>query len=197
MHRFWDERYAEEGVYGREPGPFWVEQLALCKGNRVLLPCEGEGRNAVWAAQHGWKVDAFDGSRVAVETCKRWASAAGVEVQAFHSDAFEFTGHADGYDVVGLFYAHMPPDLRADFHARAARWLKPGGTLILEGFNPQQINRDSGGPSNPEMLFSESMLRSDFSNLAIQHLATRLVELNEGPYHQGPAEIIRMVASRS
>ena len=38
---------------------------------------------------------------------------------------------------------------------------------------------------------------SDFSNLAIHHLATRLVELNEGPYHQGPAEIIRMVASRS
>jgi hypothetical protein len=91
----------------------------------------------------------------------------------------------------------MPPDLRADFHARAVQWLRPGGTLILEGFNPLQINLHSGGPKDPAMLFSESMLRADFSNLAIHHLATSNVELNEGPYHQGPAEIIRMAASKT
>jgi 2-polyprenyl-3-methyl-5-hydroxy-6-metoxy-1,4-benzoquinol methylase len=200
MHRFWDERYQEEGVYGKNPNPFWADQLSrlspTAEHNRVLLPCEGEGRNAVWAAAQGWDVDAFDGSSVAVATCQRWASEAGVEVHAAQSDALAFEGRSGGYDVVGLFYAHMPAGMRAEFHQRAVDWLRPGGTLILEGFEPRQLGLDSGGPKDPAMLFTPEMLGADFGALTILKNETSAVVLDEGPYHQGPAHIIQFTAQK-
>ncbi len=196
MHRFWDERYEEEGVYGFEPTPFWAQQLAECPGTHVLLPCEGEGRNALWAAKTGWQVAAFDGSHVATATCLRWAHNAGVQVQATHADAFQFQGRQEGYDVVGLFYAHMPEPLRKPFHVRAMQWLRPGGTLLLEGFHAEQLGKASGGPRDEKMLFTEHMLSEDFQELDVSLMQQKSVELNEGPYHQGPAEIIQLVARK-
>lgn len=200
MHGFWDERYQEEGVYGKKPNPFWVDQLSRLSPtparNRVLLPCEGEGRNAVWAAAQGWDVDAFDGSSVAVATCQRWATEAGVEVQATQSDALAFEGRTGGYDAVGLFYAHMPAGMRSEFHQRAIAWLRPGGTLILEGFEPRQLGLASGGPKDPAMLFTPEMLAADFNALTILKNETSTVVLDEGPYHQGPAHIIQFTAQK-
>jgi hypothetical protein len=92
----WDERYAKtEGAYGRKPVPFWVQELSRCKGHSVLLPCEGEGRNALWAAQQGWEVHAVDSSAVGMATCDRWCKAAGVEdlVQTYIEDALTFDGN--------------------------------------------------------------------------------------------------------
>jgi len=62
---FWNERYAgDEFVYGREPNRFFEQEMKRLKPGKLLLPCEGEGRNAVWAARHGWEVSAFDQSSV-------------------------------------------------------------------------------------------------------------------------------------
>lgn len=200
MHRFWDERYQEEGVYGFKPNPFWVNELSKLqpseRSHRLLLPCEGEGRNAVWAAQRGWTVDAFDGSAVAVATCKRWAVQANTVVHAEHADAMQYAGNAEGYDVIGLFYAHMPAAHRPDFHQRVVDWLRPGGTLILEGFEPRQLGLPSGGPKDVNMLFTPEMLAADFAALDIATNSTSEVVLDEGPYHQGPAHILQFVATK-
>ena len=200
MHRFWDERYQQEGVYGKAPNPFWVRELERLSpphdGNWLLLPCEGEGRNAIWAAKSGWGVDAFDGSSVAMKTCQRWADEAGVEVRTHHSDAFEFEGDADGYEVVGLLYAHMPPHLRLRFHKLVTGWLRPGGRVILEGFEPRQLGLPSGGPQDEAMLFTPAMLAADFVGLEILKNETASVVLDEGPYHQGPAHIIQFIAQK-
>jgi hypothetical protein len=54
MEEFWNERYADsEYVYGENPNEFLVEQLAQLPLGKILFPCEGEGRNAVYAAQKG------------------------------------------------------------------------------------------------------------------------------------------------
>ena len=44
------------------------------------------------------------------------------------------------FDVVGLVFAHMPPELRATFHRRAWSWVKPGGHLVVEGFHRDQLS---------------------------------------------------------
>lgn len=199
MKAHWDTRYtATEGAYGRLPNPFWAEELVRCRGKNALLPCEGEGRNALWAAKQGWSVDAFDSSSVGMATCERWCKAAGVEklVKTHVADAFEFRkGLPKGYDVVGLFYAHMPEAQRRLFHRKAMSWLKPGGKLILEGFNSRQLGLTSGGPKDATMLFNEAILQDDFDGLIIEQLETIQTTLDEGPFHQGEAEIIRMVGS--
>lgn len=61
---FWDKRYAEEGLaYGDAPNQFLRRELDQLDPGLLLLPAEGEGRNAVWAAVNGWKVHAYDTTR--------------------------------------------------------------------------------------------------------------------------------------
>jgi len=61
---FWNERYiAEEYVYGKEPNFFFFRNFInqkLQTPGKLLLPAEGEGRNAIFAAGHGYQVTAFD-----------------------------------------------------------------------------------------------------------------------------------------
>lgn len=59
----WDIRYANaQYVYGTEPNQFFKHNIDMLLPGKILLPAEGEGRNAVYAAQQGWMVDAMDSS---------------------------------------------------------------------------------------------------------------------------------------
>jgi len=87
----------------------------------------------------------------------------------------------------------MPPHKRQQWHRKVAGFLKPGGTLILEGFSKDQLQFGSGGPPTIEMLFSTDELRKDFTDLQVVSLDKKIVQLNEGPYHQGDASVIRGV----
>ena len=54
MSQFWDERYQSEAyVYGKEPNALFSTQLGRTDPGLMLLPGEGEGRNAVYAAMKG------------------------------------------------------------------------------------------------------------------------------------------------
>ena len=51
----WDDRYSSpEFIYGTHPNAFLAEQLASLGPGKALFVSEGEGRNAVHAAQLGW-----------------------------------------------------------------------------------------------------------------------------------------------
>ena len=61
MKDFWNERYAStEYVYGKEPNQYFKQILCSLSPGKILLPAEGEGRNAVYAASLGWQVYAYD-----------------------------------------------------------------------------------------------------------------------------------------
>lgn len=61
MNHFWNERYAEkEFAYGILPNEFLKNTLEPMSPGKILFVCEGEGRNAVYAAQKNWDVTAFD-----------------------------------------------------------------------------------------------------------------------------------------
>lgn len=196
MNEFWNERYAAEAAaYGKEPNAFLAEQLALLTPGSLLLPCDGEGRNALHAAQQGWDVHSFDYSSEGVDKSQRWAREANVTINACVADAFAFEP-GQTFDAIGLVFAHMPADRRRAFHERVMGWLRPGGTLILEGFNPDQLQFTSGGPKDPSMLFTEAMLREDFAELDVVQCELVRTTLDEGPFHQGPAAVARLVATR-
>lgn len=194
--RHWDERYGEEPtVYGVKPNAFFARQLVRLPLGRILLPGDGEGRNAVHAAQLGWSVRSFDASPVGVAKSLAMAEEKGVSIEAEVARCEDWSP-GEVFDVIGLFYLHLPAGLRADFHARTVQWLKPGGIVVLEGFAPGQLRFGSGGPKALDMLFSADVLERDFSGLEVTYAATLEVELDEGPYHQGTAEVTRIVARR-
>ncbi len=61
MKDFWNERYAaREYVYGKKPNQYFKKNIDGLTPVKILLPCKGEGRNAVYAAQKGWDVEAID-----------------------------------------------------------------------------------------------------------------------------------------
>lgn len=66
MNEFWETRYKSPTyAYGTKPNEFFKESIDKLNPGRVLLPAEGEGRNAVYAAQRGWSAEAFDFSEAA------------------------------------------------------------------------------------------------------------------------------------
>jgi hypothetical protein len=185
MSQFWNERYAaEEYIYGTEPNQFYREQLEELPPGKILFPAEGEGRNAVFAATKGWQVSAFDASAEAKKKAENLAREKNVEKVSLPKESF---------DCLALIYAHMPSLKRKEYHQKLASFLKPGGTLILEGFSKKQIENNTGGPRNVEMLFSEEELRNDFNFFAELSISETDVTLDEGPFHQGQASVIRMV----
>ena len=197
MKSFWNERYAaQEYVYGETPNAFFKAQLEKLSPGRLLLPCEGEGRNAVFAAQMGWEVEAFDQSEVGRDKAFRLAKRKAVQINYQICDWSEASYPAESFDAIALIFAHLPAALRATAHQQLIPYLKPGGTLILEGFNPRQLQYQTGGPKDPSMLFTEAMLQQDFAELELLELYETEEELDEGPYHSGVAAVIRLVGRK-
>ena len=198
MSDLWDQRYSkEEYAYGKEANAFFSSRLALLPVGKVLLPGEGEGRNAVHAASMGWKVDAFDLSRKGQAKALALAQEKGVEINYQVSYLDEFAFPDMHYDAVALLFLHLDPAGRKYLHKQVSRSLKPGGHLILEAFHKEQLNKDTGGPKSLDMLFDESTLEADFAGLETQLLEKQLTILNEGLYHQGEASVIRYMGRKT
>lgn len=192
MNNLWNQRYStEEFVYGREANSFFAKSLEPFKPGKILLPGEGEGRNAVYAAVRGWKVDAFDQSSVGAEKANRLAREMGVQINYKACRLEDFSFEEGIYDVVGLVYFHAPTPVRRLLHQKVFEALKPGGMVILEGFHSSQLGRNSGGPPSLELLFNKEMLLEDFSSLELDLLEEIEVNLDEGLFHSGPAKLIR------
>ncbi len=193
---FWDDRYAEnETVYGLQPNAFFREFIEKTRPGTLLLPCEGEGRNALYAAKRGWQVDAFDFSRVAVEKALERAKNEQVSIQYEQKSIEDFIPRKK-YKLVASIYVHMDPSLRKNFHQNLIDSLEDGGFVILEAFNKNQVKYHSGGPKTATMLYSIDELLEDFGSLKIQLLEEKIIDLNEGSFHKGEAAVIRMIATR-
>jgi len=193
MKEFWNERYAAENyVYGTLPNTFFKYELSILRPGKLLLPAEGEGRNAVYAAEQGWEVFAFDYSieaqRKAFHLADKKQVSLHYEVVSF--DEIEFT--PDMFDCIAMFFVHMPPDERRHYHQKVIKWLKPGGVFLLESFSKNQINKSSGGPKNMEMLFSVEELKADFTTLTDIEIDEMDTLLDEGNFHEGDASVIRI-----
>lgn len=197
MQAFWDARYGQEGfVYGKAPNTFFKEYIDNQSPGQLLLPCEGEGRNAIYAAQLGWKVKAFDYSNAAVEKARVFATGVGVEIDYEVASVDTFQLMPEFFDLIALTFVHLPDALRLPFFDRLPGALKPGGRLILQGFSTNQLGLTSGGPKDLSMLYTIEQLKRELRGLKIESLLEQTVTLDEGPYHQGIAQVINLIGKR-
>lgn len=196
MYEFWEERYSEEGyAYGEKPNVFFKEFIDNNKAGKILLPAEGEGRNAVYAALKGWQVDAYDFSETAIENCKAFAQKHNVEINYRHASHDDLSQYDQSYDAIALIYAHVGNDFRQQFHQQLLSLLKSGGAFLMEAFTPEQLGRASGGPKSIDMLYSLDDVIHDFESECDFKMIKELEEeLDEGKYHVGKAKFIRMLA---
>ncbi len=197
MKEFWNDRYSSEDfVYGKKPNKFFKSEIDKLPPGNLLLPSEGEGRNAVYAAKLNWTVDAFDQSEKGKEKCEALAAGNNVSVNYTVTDALDIQLEEDKYDLIAFIFAHYPSSIRKQVHQKCIKALKPGGLLLLEAFNPLQLNNQSGGPKNIDMLYTADLLKHDFASLNIKYLEELTVDLSEGKHHSGKGDVVRIIATK-
>lgn len=202
MKAFWDARYAEPVyAYGEEPNAFLKEQLSVLKAGKILFPAEGEGRNAVYAAECGWQTSAFDQSHEGQRKAIALAAKRKVDLAYEVADFNEIILPEAHFDVVALIFAHFPPQYRQAWHAKVLAALKPGGVIILEAFSKAHLeyntkNPSVGGPQDAALLYDTDTIAEDFAELEHLVLSTTTTTLNEGEYHRGLASVTRFVGKK-
>ncbi len=203
MNEFWNARYKEiDYAYGKEPNTFFKDRIMKYKlGGKILLPAEGEGRNAVYAAGLGLEVFAFDISLEGKKKAMQLAELKNVKLTYEVGNLFTVSLINNKYDCAALIYAHFPPDIRESYHKKISELIMPNGMLVFEGFSKDHINFQKrnpkiGGPKDVNFLFSIEELREDFKDFEVIELIEEEVELNEGKYHIGKGSVIRFIGKK-
>lgn len=196
---FWDERYAGEGlVYGEAPNGFLASMAErLPHAGQALDIGAGEGRNALFLASLGLDVLAVDQSEVGMRKAERLARERGLTLRTRAVDLQDFDALPASFDVVTSIFVHLPTSLRSVVHRRVQTWLKPGGVFLLEAYSPDQIDRDTGGPKDPDRLASLDVLTSELDGLTVEHRAALVRDVSEGQFHTGEASVVQIFARRA
>ena len=140
MKDFWNNRYKiEDSAYGYEPNEFFRKELTKLKSGKILLPAEGEGRNAIFAAKLGWDVSAFDMSEQGKVKAEKLASENDVSIKYSVGEFEELDYPKHHFDAIGLIYAHFTAETKSRYHKILDGYLKPGGTIIFEEFSKSNL----------------------------------------------------------
>jgi hypothetical protein len=198
----WNDRYSKEGfAYGELPNNYLKAQLEQLTPGAILLPAEGEGRNAVFAAKLGWTVSAFDISVEGKKKALRLAETNHVAIDYQVGTLQSLNYNTEQFDVLALIYAHFPADIKSIYHQTLDKYLRKNGVVIFEAFSKKHLdyntrNEKVGGPKDIAMLFSMDEIKADFANYEILELEETEIELNEGLYHNGTGSVIRFVGRK-
>jgi len=180
----WDERHAaRDPIESFEPDPTLVDEIGSLRPGRALDLGAGDGRNAIWLASQGWHVTAVDFSQVALDRGRALATARGVRVEWQLADLLEWTPGASRFDLVTLFFIHLPPDERRDVYARAAAAVAPGGTLLIVGHDRTNLADGVGGPQDPTVLFTPGEVAADLAGFRVDQaeVVRRRAQDGRGP----------------
>ncbi len=187
LKSFWDKAYSKKGYFGgTEPDGFFADELTKLRRGKLLLPGEGEGRNAVYAASRGWYVDAFDFSAKGKDKAIALAKSNGVSFNYWIADFAEPHTPKNFYDVIAIIDLPTMPDIRHKGFAVVRDSLKPGGLVIYEGYVPK-----------PGEIFwaSRDELKNEFAGYKFTTLTTH----NAVRFHEGTNHIdlvVQMVARK-
>jgi len=134
---------------------------------------------------------------VGVAKAKRLAVDNNARVNFSVATCDDFAWPQDHYDgLATIFVQFADPELRARLFGNMVRSLKPGGSLILLGYTPKQLEYRTGGPSVLSHLYTPDLLREAFGALDIQVLDEYETELTEGDGHKGRSAVIGLVGVR-
>ena len=151
----WDRRYAGGALlWSAEPNRFLVAEASeLAPGRALDLAC-GEGRNAVWLAERGFRVTGVDFSAVAIEKARGLAAERGVDGEWIVADLLDYRPADGAYDLVIVFYLQVSETDRRPILQAAAGAVAPGGTFLLVAHDASNLAEGYGGPSDPAVLYT-------------------------------------------
>lgn len=206
----WNERYrkADGFLFGETPNAWlsaqtmWLDQVAAqarAQGRppQALAIADGEGRNGVWLAKRGWRVESFDCAAVAVERAQQFARRHEVAIDANVASLEEFAWPTARYDAIAaVYFQFADPALRDATLRQMVPALRPGGIVIIEGYGPRQMIYRTGGPGVLENLYTSALLAQAFDGLQVLASRDADIDLAEGTGHVGRSHVVSMVVAR-
>jgi len=158
----WDKIYSgKEYVYGAVPVTFLKDNVKLLPKGRALVLAMGEGRNAVFLAEHGFDVEGVDISEVALKKSLLLAKERGVGITPIAADLEKYDVKEDAYDVITCFNY-----LQRDLAPKMKNGLKPGGMIIFQTYTIDHL-KYKRGPSNKAFLLKRNELLDMFRGMHI------------------------------
>lgn len=152
----WDEKYSRPTfIYGKAPAQFLAEnyQYIPFEGS-VLDMGMGEGRNAVFLAQKGYKVTGVDISSVAVKKSYLLAQEFGVKIKGVVASLSDYKIAPASFDAIICFYY-----VDRALVEKIKTWLKPGGILIYEAHTVREKNKNKKVSDEETYLNEQELLK--------------------------------------
>jgi SAM-dependent methyltransferase len=155
----WDERYrSRPSLWSGKPNPHLVTQTADLVPATALDAGSGEGADAIWLAGRGWRVVAIDHSAVALERAAAHAvdsdPATADRIEWRHADLTSWQPGSARFDLVSVHYLQLPPEIRAEVFRRLAAAVAPGGTLLIVGHHPSDLQTTVPRPPMRELFYT-------------------------------------------
>ena len=133
----------------------------------------GEGRNAVFLAEHGFEVDAVDISEKGLKKAQALAGEKGVRIKTFRSDLDQYQIKKEQYDLIANFYF-----LKRRLIPRIKEGLKKGGKVVFETYLLEHRALGVEGPKQAKYFLKPNELLRLFKNF-------RILFYREGIFREG------------
>jgi SAM-dependent methyltransferase len=176
----WDHRYGGEPLWSGNPNGTLVNEIDGLTVGRALDVGAGEGGDAVWLAERGWRVTANDISQRALDRVAAVAEARSLTIECHHTDAnaygaFEFAA----FDLVSAQYASIPrtPDGRGVDNLLGA--VAPGGTLLVVGHDLEPMRAPINTHEHSRAFDPDAYVRVDDFAAALADSPDWAIEVHE------------------
>ncbi|WP_419763651.1 MAG: class I SAM-dependent methyltransferase [Arcobacter sp.] len=197
QQEFWNKKFSRDGyLYGTKPNQFIKNSYDnFKKSEKVLCLGEGEGRNAIFLAKEGFDVEAIDASDIGLDKLYEQSILENVEIKTSCIDINSWQPDKK-YGAILFTFMHLQIEELKSLLEKIEAALNDKGFLVVEVFAKSQIEKNSGGPKDLDLLYSIDDFRDNIKNLKIHKLEEVTVELDEGKGHQGEASVIRLIAQK-
>ncbi|MUM19977.1 class I SAM-dependent methyltransferase [Mycobacterium sp. CBMA271] len=154
----WDEFYSSCGaLWSGNANPQLVKEISSLPPRTALDAGCGEGGDAIWLAQKGWRVTGMDFAQTALRRAADNAAKADPELanRITWAQADLTTWQPSRrFDLVTSHFMHLPTKLREPLFSSLAAAVAPGGTLLIVGHHPSDMQSEIGRPDLPDWYFT-------------------------------------------
>jgi tellurite methyltransferase len=160
----WDEKYSRPTfIYGKSPAQFLAENYHYIPFEATVLDMGmGEGRNAVFLAQKGYKVTGVDISSVAVKKSYLLAQEFGVKIKGVVASLSDYKIPPASFDAIVCFYY-----VDRSLVEKIKSWLKPGGILIYEAHTIREKGKSKRDRTDEDIYLKEQELLKLFPGMRV------------------------------
>ncbi|MBY0516767.1 MAG: class I SAM-dependent methyltransferase [Bacteriovoracaceae bacterium] len=160
----WDAKFNRPSfVFGKRPAEFLADNYHYLPFEGTVLDMGmGEGRNAVFLAQKGFKVTGVDISSVAVKKAHLLAKEYGVKIKGVVASMNDYKIAPNSYDAIICFYY-----VDRGLIEKIKTWLRPGGILIYEAHTSRQRIHPSHRHDPADYFLKEQELLKMFNGMRV------------------------------